>query len=102
MTARMGSAAAAYEILVAAADRCDAEDAPRAALILADAVIPALRSGRPVDALVLAWRAQKLAEEADRGTRIRSRLMLGTTLVFTGDFGLAVNSSALQPISRRA
>ena len=86
VTARMGSAAAAREILVAAADRCEAEDARRAALLLADAVIPALRSGQPVDALALARRAQSLADEADPGTRIRSRLMLGTTLIFTGDF----------------
>jgi tetratricopeptide (TPR) repeat protein len=49
-------------------------------------VIPALRSGRPVDALALARRAQSVAEEADPSTRIRSRLMLGMSLVFTGDF----------------
>src|SRR5262245_33416587 len=86
VAARMGSAAAAYEILAAAGDRCEQEDARQAAIILADAVIPALRSGRPADALAVGRRAQKLAEEADRGTRIRTRLMLGTTLVFTGDF----------------
>ncbi len=54
--------------------------------MLADAVIPCLRSGRPEDALELGRRAQRLAEGADRGTRIRSSLMLGTALVFTGGF----------------
>ena len=41
VAARMGSAAAAREVLVAAADRCEQEDPGSAALILADAVIPA-------------------------------------------------------------
>jgi GMP synthase-like glutamine amidotransferase/tetratricopeptide (TPR) repeat protein len=86
IAARMGSAAAARDVLVAAADRCEQQDERRAALMLADAVIPCLRSGRPGEAVELGYRAQRLAERADRGTRIRSRLMLGTALIFTGDF----------------
>ena len=82
----MGSAAAARDVLVAAADRCEQEDRRSAALMLADAVIPCLRSGRPEDALELGRRAQRLAEGTDRGTRIRSSLMLGTALIFTGGF----------------
>ena len=86
VAARMGSAAAARDVLVAAADRCEQEDPRSAALMLADAVIPCLRSGRPEEALELGHRAQRLAEGADRGTRIRSSLMLGTALIFTGGF----------------
>ena len=86
VAARMGSAAAAREALVAAADRCEQQDPGSAALMLADAVIPCLRSGRPEEALELARRAQRLAEGTGSSPQIRSSLMLGTALIFTGGF----------------
>ena len=57
VAARMGSAATARDVLVAAADRCELADPRSAALMLADAVIPCLRSGRPDEALGLGRRA---------------------------------------------
>ena len=54
--------------------------------MLADAVIPCLRSGRPRDACVLARRAFTLAERAEGLPRVRAALMLGTALIFTGEF----------------
>jgi len=86
VAARMGSAAIARDVLVAAADRCELQDPRSAALMLADAVIPCLRSGRPEEALTLGRRALDLAEHTDVEPRIRSRLMLGTALIFTGRF----------------
>ena len=83
--ARMGSAARAQAVLEAAADRCEEDDPGKAALMLADAVIPCLRSGRPRDACGLARRAFALAEGTGALPRVRAGLMLGTALIFTGD-----------------
>ena len=86
VAARMGSAATARDVLVAAADRCELADPRSAALMLADAVIPCLRSGRPDEALGLGRRALALTEHTDGEPQVRSRLMLGTALIFTGGF----------------
>ncbi len=84
--ARMGSAARAQAVLEAAADRGQVDNPGKAALMLADAVIPCLRSGRPRDACVLGRRAFALAERAESLTRVKAGLMLGTALIFTGEF----------------
>ena len=84
--ARMGSAARAQAVLEAAADRWQEDNPGKAALMLADAVIPCLRNGRPRDACVLGRRAFALAERAESLTRVRAGLMLGTALIFTGEF----------------
>jgi len=54
--------------------------------MLADAVIPCLRSGHPRAACVLARRAFTLAERAEGLPRVRAAVMLGTALIFTGEF----------------
>jgi GMP synthase-like glutamine amidotransferase/tetratricopeptide (TPR) repeat protein len=84
--ARTGSAAHARSILVAGARSRESADPSKAASMLADAVLPCLRSGLPGEACEIAQRAVELAMDADGPTRVRSILMHGTALIFTGDF----------------
>jgi tetratricopeptide (TPR) repeat protein len=86
VAARSGSAAHARDILVAAADAYERDDPVVAAELLADAVFPSLRAGSPAEACAIARRAAELAEGAGGRQELLATLMLGTALVFAGDY----------------
>lgn len=83
---RSGSAGRARDVLLAAAGRCEVGDPVGAASLLADAVIPALRAGAPGEAREIARRALVLTEGMGGLSELTAALMLGTTLVYTGEF----------------
>ncbi|MDX6592859.1 MAG: hypothetical protein QOJ13_2055 [Gaiellales bacterium] len=83
LLARAGRAPDAASELTAAAAQIEAIDADRAAALLADAVIPLLRSGRPAGALDAGRRAVSLATAGT--TALAAELMLGTALCLTGE-----------------
>jgi GMP synthase-like glutamine amidotransferase/DNA-binding NarL/FixJ family response regulator len=89
VAARSGSAERARDWLTSAATHPERDDPAKAAEILADAVLPALRAGSPADALRIARRAARLAGDHAASS---STLMLGTALVFAGEYeeGLAL------------
>jgi GMP synthase-like glutamine amidotransferase/tetratricopeptide (TPR) repeat protein len=84
--ARSGSAGRARDVLVAAASRSEVSDHVRAASFLAEAVIPALRAGAPTEAREIGGRALTLTEGMGGLPELTAALMLGTALVYTGDF----------------
>jgi GMP synthase-like glutamine amidotransferase/tetratricopeptide (TPR) repeat protein/DNA-binding CsgD family transcriptional regulator len=86
VAARSGEAARARDWLTATARRCEHEDPAKAAEILADAILPSLRAGSPVDAVTLARRSMLLAEGGDDRVVLVSTLLLGTALLFVGDY----------------
>jgi GMP synthase-like glutamine amidotransferase/DNA-binding CsgD family transcriptional regulator len=86
IAARSGEAARARDWLTAAARRCEHDDPARAAEILADAILPSLRAGSPPDAVGLARRSMRLAEGANDRVEMVSTLLLGTALLFAGDY----------------
>src|SRR5205823_4808785 len=86
VVARSGSAVRAREILTSAAAACERDDPTFAAELLADAVLPTLRAGAPVQACAIARRAFTLAENAGGRTELSATLMLGTALVFAGEY----------------
>jgi GMP synthase-like glutamine amidotransferase/DNA-binding CsgD family transcriptional regulator len=85
LAARSGAASQACAWLVAAAARSERDDPAKAAAILADAVLPALRAGSPAEAVRLARRAAVLAERGGDDAS-PATLMLGTALVFAGEY----------------
>ena len=99
--ARSGSAGRARDVLLAAADGGEGGDRVRSASLLADAVIPALRAGGPTEAREIARRALELTEAAGGLPELTAALMLGTALIFTGDFSrgreLVLRADALTP-----
>ena len=72
IAARSGEAARARDWLTAAAERCEHDEPAKAAEILADAILPALRGGSPAEAVRLARRSVRLAQGA--GDRVEIRL----------------------------
>ena len=86
VAARSGNAARARDWLTSASARCERDDPAEAAGMLADAVLPALRAGSPPDALRLARRSVRLADGAGDRVASSSALMLGTALVFAGQY----------------
>ena len=86
VTARSGSAARARDTLASAADACEGDDPVQAADLLADAVLPSLRAGAPAEACALGRRAAALAHGAGGRPEIAATLMLGTALVFVGEY----------------
>jgi ATP/maltotriose-dependent transcriptional regulator MalT len=85
IASRGGSAADAHDELVREAGRIEGSAPERAALLLAESVLPCLRAGRPLEACAVARRAHDLARSAAELPRALSTLMLGTALIFTGD-----------------
>jgi hypothetical protein len=85
IAARSGEAARARDWLTAAAGRCEHDDRAKAAEILADAVLPSLRAGSPADAVRLARRSMRLAQDAGDRVELDSTLLLGVALFFAGD-----------------
>jgi GMP synthase-like glutamine amidotransferase/tetratricopeptide (TPR) repeat protein/DNA-binding CsgD family transcriptional regulator len=85
IAARSGEAARARDWLTATADRCERDEPAKAAEILADAVLPALRAGSPADATRLARRSKQLAAGAGDRAEFVATLLLGTALLFAGD-----------------
>jgi tetratricopeptide (TPR) repeat protein len=96
--ARSGSAGRARDVLLAAASRGDSDRA-RAASLLADAVIPALRAGTPTEARQIGRRALALTEGMGGLPELTAALMLGTAGIYTGDFSsgreLVLHAAAL-------
>ena len=86
IAARSGDAARARDWLEATAARCEHDEPAKAAEILADAVLPSLRAGSPADAVRLARRSMRLAQDADDRVKLVATLLLGTALVFAGDY----------------
>ena len=86
IAARSGEASRARDWLTATADRCEQDDPAKAAEVLADAILPALRSGSPSEAVRLARRSMRLAQGAGAGVEIASTLRLGMALIFAGDY----------------
>jgi GMP synthase-like glutamine amidotransferase/tetratricopeptide (TPR) repeat protein/DNA-binding CsgD family transcriptional regulator len=86
IAARSGEAARARDWLTAAARRCEQDDPAKAAEMLADAILPSLRAGSPPDAVRLARRSMHLAEGAGHRVEMVSTLLLGTALLFAGDY----------------
>jgi GMP synthase-like glutamine amidotransferase/tetratricopeptide (TPR) repeat protein/DNA-binding CsgD family transcriptional regulator len=96
IAARSGEAARARDWLTAAARRCENDEPAKAAAILADAVLPSLRAGSPADAVQLARRSMRLAQGAGDRVELLATLLLGTALLYTGDYteGAALIDSA--------
>ncbi len=86
IAARSGEAARARDWLTASAERCEHDDPAKAAEILADAILPSLRAGSPADAVQLARRSMRLAQGAGDRVELLATLLLGTALLFTGDY----------------
>jgi GMP synthase-like glutamine amidotransferase/DNA-binding CsgD family transcriptional regulator len=86
IAARSGEAARARDWLVATARRCEHDDPAKAAEILADAILPSLRAGSPADAVRLARRSMGLAQGAGHRVELIATLLLGTALLFAGDY----------------
>ena len=86
IAARSGEAARARDWLTAAAGRCEYDEPAKAAEILADAILPALRGGSPAEAVLLGRRAMRLAQGAGHRVELRSTLRLGMALIFVGDY----------------
>lgn len=86
IAARSGEAARAQTWLAAAAGRCEHGEPARAAEILADAILPALRGGSPAEAVRLGRRSMRLGKGASDRVEIRATLPLGMALIFAGDY----------------
>jgi GMP synthase-like glutamine amidotransferase/tetratricopeptide (TPR) repeat protein/DNA-binding CsgD family transcriptional regulator len=86
IAARSGEAARARDWLTATARRCEHDDPAKAAEILADAILPALRAGSPADAVHLARRSMRLAQGAGDRVELVATLLLGTALLYAGDY----------------
>jgi GMP synthase-like glutamine amidotransferase/DNA-binding NarL/FixJ family response regulator len=86
IAARSGDAARARDWLTATADRCEHDNPAKAAEILADAILPALRGGSPAVAVGLARRSMRLAQGAGDRVEMISTLLLGMALIFAGDY----------------
>ncbi len=82
---RAGRASEAHALLVGEAARLAETDPARAARLYADAVLPALRAGRPGAALDAGSRASRLLAEAGGGPDVSVSLMHGIALLFAGD-----------------
>jgi len=76
IAARSGEAARARAWLTATADRCEHDQPAKAAEILADAVLPALRDGSPAEAVV--WHAAACASPKVRATASSSPRRCGS------------------------
>jgi GMP synthase-like glutamine amidotransferase/tetratricopeptide (TPR) repeat protein/DNA-binding CsgD family transcriptional regulator len=92
IAARSGDAARARDWLTATAAACEHDEPVRAAEILADAVLPSLRAGSPADAVRLARRSMRLAQDGDDRVKLVATMLLGTALLFAGayDEGVAL------------
>jgi tetratricopeptide (TPR) repeat protein len=86
IAARSGDAARARDWLAAAAGRCEYDEPAKAAVILADAVMPSLRADSPAEAVRLARRSMRLARGAGDHVELGSMLQLGAALLFSGDY----------------
>jgi GMP synthase-like glutamine amidotransferase/DNA-binding CsgD family transcriptional regulator len=86
ISARSGEAARARDWLTAGAACCEQDDPAKAAELLADAILPALRAGSPADAVRLARRSVRLAQGAGDRVELVATVLLGTALLFTGDY----------------
>jgi GMP synthase-like glutamine amidotransferase/DNA-binding CsgD family transcriptional regulator len=86
IAARSGQAGRARDWLTAAAGRCEHDDPARAAEILADAILPSLRAGSPANAVGIARRSMRLAQGAGDRVELVATLLLGTALLFAGDY----------------
>ena len=86
IAARSGEAARARDWLASAARGCEHDDPAKAAEILADAILPALRAGSPADAVGLARRSLQLAEGAGLHVELVATRGLGTALLVAGDY----------------
>lgn len=85
--ARSGSAGLARDQLIAVAQRCEGDEPKRAAEMLADAVLPALRAGSPGQAVGIARRAVALGKLDGGSSELRAAIALGTALIFAGEYG---------------
>jgi GMP synthase-like glutamine amidotransferase len=83
--ARGGSAARARDVLLDAAAMSERSEPGRAALLLADAVIPCLRAGELLRAREIGRRAVELASGAGDAARAAAGLMFGLALLLAGD-----------------
>ncbi|HVH17983.1 MAG TPA: AAA family ATPase, partial [Myxococcota bacterium] len=86
IAARSGDAARARDWLAAAARRCEDDDPAKAAEILSEAILPALRAGSPADAVRLARRSMRLADGAGDRVKLAATRVLGTALLVAGDY----------------
>jgi GMP synthase-like glutamine amidotransferase/tetratricopeptide (TPR) repeat protein len=86
IAARSGEATRARDWLTATAGRCEHDEPAKAAEILADAVLPALRAGSPAEAVRLARRSMRVAQGAGDRVEIISTLRLGMALIYVGDY----------------
>jgi GMP synthase-like glutamine amidotransferase/DNA-binding CsgD family transcriptional regulator len=86
IVARSGSAEIARDQLVAAAARCERDEADIAAEMLADAVLPALRAGGPAEAVRIARRATRLLDGRAGRAKLSAEMGLGTALIFAGEY----------------
>ena len=86
IAARGGNATRARDWLTATAGRCEDDEPAKAAEILADAVLPALRGGSPAEAVRLARRSMRLAHDAGERVEITSTLRLGMALIYIGEY----------------
>jgi GMP synthase-like glutamine amidotransferase/DNA-binding CsgD family transcriptional regulator len=84
--ARSGSAEMARDQLVDVAGRCERDEPALASEMLADAVLPALRAGSPAEAVRIARRAVRLAEQVGDDAGLASEVALGTALLFAGEY----------------
>jgi GMP synthase-like glutamine amidotransferase/DNA-binding CsgD family transcriptional regulator len=96
--ARSGSAAVARDRLVAVAERVERDNQGLAAEMLADAVLPALRAGSPAEAVRIARRAARLAQDGSGHTELSAKIALGTALIFAGEYpeGVALVDAAAE------
>ncbi len=84
--ARSGSAELARDRLVAVAARSAGDQPARAAEMLADAVLPALRAGSPGDAVRIARDAVRLADTGGGHAELSAKIALGTALILAGEY----------------
>jgi GMP synthase-like glutamine amidotransferase/tetratricopeptide (TPR) repeat protein/DNA-binding CsgD family transcriptional regulator len=90
IAARSGQAGRARDWLTTTAGRCEHKEPSKAAEILADAILPALRDGSPAEAVRLARRSLRLAQGASERVQITSTLRLGMALIYVGDYNEGV------------
>jgi GMP synthase-like glutamine amidotransferase/DNA-binding CsgD family transcriptional regulator/tetratricopeptide (TPR) repeat protein len=102
IVARSGSAEAARDRLLGIAAQWERAEPATAAEMLADAVLPSLRAGEPAEAVRIARRATRLAQDGGARAALASEVALGTALVFAGEYaeGARLIDDAVEHVER--
>jgi GMP synthase-like glutamine amidotransferase/DNA-binding CsgD family transcriptional regulator len=102
IVARSGSAEAARDQLLRVAGQWERVKPAAAGAMLADAVLPSLRAGGPAEAVRIARRATRLAQDGDARAVLAARVAHGTALVFAGEYaeGAGLIDGAVELVER--